>query len=75
MRFSMRLPGGKLKIRTIQYLRTLEEERRVPVIRIGRLYVSWWPDGSEQQARQLRQERGEIHAGPRQSPPPRDRDS
>ena len=47
MRFSIRLPNGKLKVRTVQHVRTLERDQKVPVFKIGHLYISWWKNGTE----------------------------
>ena len=38
----LRLPGGTLKIRTRNSLRSREREGLVPVLRIGALYFCWW---------------------------------
>jgi hypothetical protein len=45
----IRLPGGTLKFKRYQELRRFERERRVPVWKIGWLYVSWWPSHLERQ--------------------------
>lgn len=44
MHYSVNLPRGTLKFKTRQYLRTAEIDRRVPVLRLGGLYIIWWPD-------------------------------
>ncbi|SMH40591.1 hypothetical protein SAMN02982922_2375 [Mesorhizobium australicum] len=51
MRFSIQLPNGKLKLRTEQHLRTLERDRKIPVFKFGRLYISWWKAGAERRHR------------------------
>jgi hypothetical protein len=49
MHYRIRLPGGTLKIKTRQYLRTREIEGRVPMKRLGGLYFIWWPEAAEAQ--------------------------
>lgn len=44
MALRIRLPGGTLKVKTYRQLRVRERERRVPVVRIGSMYVIWWKD-------------------------------
>ena len=41
--FKLRLPGGSLKLKTLRQLRRREHERKVPVLKVGFLYVIWWP--------------------------------
>ncbi len=36
------LPGGTLKIKARRELRSRERERRIPVLKLGSLYVTWW---------------------------------
>jgi len=45
MNLRFRLPGGLLKIKTARYLRTAEVHREVPVFRMGRCFLIWWPKG------------------------------
>jgi len=44
MAFRLKLPGGMLKIKTYRELRERERARRVPVLKLGRIYIIWWPD-------------------------------
>ncbi|MER9675320.1 MULTISPECIES: hypothetical protein [unclassified Mesorhizobium] len=44
MALRIRLPGGTLKVKSYRELRVRERERRVPVVRIGSMYVIWWKD-------------------------------
>ncbi|MCC2690117.1 MAG: hypothetical protein K0S21_2920 [Rhizobiaceae bacterium] len=43
MAMRIRLPGGTLKFKSIRELRTRERDRLVPVLRLGSLYIIWWP--------------------------------
>jgi hypothetical protein len=45
MAYSFHIPLGPrvLKIKNASALRRSERERRVPVMRIGRVYLVWWP--------------------------------
>ncbi|CCV14969.1 hypothetical protein [Mesorhizobium sp. STM 4661] len=36
------LPGGTLKVKVYRELRDRERERRVPVLKVGSLYLIWW---------------------------------
>ncbi|MER8798287.1 hypothetical protein NKH75_29665 [Mesorhizobium sp. M0984] len=42
MALRIRLPGATLKVKTYRELRVRERERRVPVVKIGSVYVIWW---------------------------------
>jgi hypothetical protein len=42
MAMRIKLPGGTLKVKTYRELRTRERERRVPVIKVGAIYIIWW---------------------------------
>ena len=44
MKISFKLPGGTLKIKTAENLRRREQKRVVPVKKIGKFYIIWWPD-------------------------------
>jgi hypothetical protein len=37
------LPGGTLKIKQHDQLRKREQKRVVPVWKLGKFYVIWWP--------------------------------
>ncbi|MER8602805.1 hypothetical protein NKH48_03285 [Mesorhizobium sp. M1233] len=50
MALRFRLPGGTLKIKTYRELRVRERERRVPVWKIGALYVIWWRTNLDRKA-------------------------
>jgi hypothetical protein len=41
MAIRIRLPGGTLKMKTYRELRDRERDRRVPVIKIGAVYLIW----------------------------------
>jgi hypothetical protein len=43
MALRIRLPGGTLKLKSYRELRSRERDRLVPVLRLGSLYVIWWP--------------------------------
>jgi hypothetical protein len=43
MRLSLKLPGGTLKLKTADQLRRREQHRQVPVLKIGSLFIIWWP--------------------------------
>ncbi len=49
----LRLPGGKLKFKSHQLLRGVERSRKVPSLRLGRVYVSWWSHKNESRYRTL----------------------
>ncbi|WP_287253099.1 hypothetical protein [Mesorhizobium sp.] len=42
MAIRIKVPGGTLKIKTYRELRTRERDRRVPVRKIGSMYLIWW---------------------------------
>ncbi|MER8427842.1 hypothetical protein [Mesorhizobium sp. M1403] len=42
MALRIRLPGGMLKVKTYRELRDRERDRRVPVMKIGAVYLTWW---------------------------------
>ncbi|MER8925770.1 hypothetical protein [Mesorhizobium sp. M0859] len=42
MTLRIRLPGGTLKIKTYRELRARERDRRVPVTKVGSIYLIWW---------------------------------
>ncbi|TPM38145.1 hypothetical protein [Mesorhizobium sp. B2-3-4] len=42
MAVRIRLPGGTLKIKFYRELRSPERQRRVPVMKMGSLYLIWW---------------------------------
>ncbi|AZO00569.1 hypothetical protein EJ066_27520 [Mesorhizobium sp. M9A.F.Ca.ET.002.03.1.2] len=42
MAVRIRLPGGTLKVKIYRELRARERERRIPVVKIGSVYLSWW---------------------------------
>jgi hypothetical protein len=42
MAVRIRLPGGTLKMKVYQELRERERARRIPVLKLGSLYFSWW---------------------------------
>lgn len=46
----LRLPGGTLKLKPQHQLRSSERERRVPVWKLGGLYVVWWPHRFERRS-------------------------
>ncbi|WP_164783834.1 MULTISPECIES: hypothetical protein [unclassified Mesorhizobium] len=41
MALRIKLPGGTLKVKTYRELRTRERDRRVPVLKIGSMYIIW----------------------------------
>jgi hypothetical protein len=45
MALRIRLPGGTLKFKSFRELRSRERDRLVPVLRLGSLYIIWWPAG------------------------------
>lgn len=45
MHLRFRLPGGTVKIKTRPFLRRAEINHEVPVVRIGRYFMIWWPAG------------------------------
>ena len=44
MALRIRLPGGTLKFKSFRELRTRERDHLVPVLRLGSLYIIWWPN-------------------------------
>lgn len=42
MAVRIRLPGGTLKVKVYRELRVRERDRRVPVLKMGSLYLIWW---------------------------------
>jgi hypothetical protein len=42
MAVRIRLPGGTLKMKVYRELRERERARRIPIVKIGSLYFSWW---------------------------------
>ncbi len=40
--FKLNLVAGHLNIKTCQLLRSAEREKKVPTIKIGRVYFCWW---------------------------------
>jgi hypothetical protein len=49
--YQVRVPGGTLKLKTYRYLRRRERDRKVPVCRVGSIYVIWWSNGRLDQRR------------------------
>lgn len=48
----LKLPGGTLKWKAGEELRHAEYTRRVPVWRLGKRYLIWWPDSVPDRHRQ-----------------------
>ncbi|WP_292555101.1 hypothetical protein [Mesorhizobium sp.] len=46
MAVRIRLPGGTLKMKVYREFRERERARRIPVLKLGSLYFSWWSDRS-----------------------------
>lgn len=46
MRFSFRLPGGTLKIKSYRMMRSVEREGRIPMLTIGSIRVIWWSNAN-----------------------------
>ncbi|MER8562479.1 hypothetical protein [Mesorhizobium sp. M0578] len=42
MALRIKLPGGSLKVKTYRELRDRERDRRVPVWKMGEIYLIWW---------------------------------
>ncbi|MER8831069.1 hypothetical protein NKH73_31870 [Mesorhizobium sp. M0938] len=42
MAVRIRLPGGTLKMKVYRELRERERARRIPVLKMGSLYFTWW---------------------------------
>lgn len=42
MAVRIKLPGATLKMKVYRELRSRERDRRVPVVKIGALYLVWW---------------------------------
>lgn len=38
----IKLPGGTLKMKVYRELRGRERSRRIPVVKIGPVYFTWW---------------------------------
>ncbi|WP_192364259.1 hypothetical protein [Mesorhizobium mediterraneum] len=38
----IKLPGGTLKMKVYRELRGRERSRRIPVVKIGSVYFTWW---------------------------------
>ena len=49
----LKLPGGKLKLKSYTLLRTAERTRKVPLLRLGRIYFTWWSHKNEARYRSL----------------------
>ncbi|WP_287233256.1 hypothetical protein [Mesorhizobium sp.] len=44
MTLRIKLLRGTLKVKIYRELRTRELERRVPVLKVGSIYLIWWSD-------------------------------
>ncbi len=44
MTFRLKLPGGTLKLKRKDELRKREQQRLVPVWKVGGYFIVWWPD-------------------------------
>ncbi|MER2536352.1 MAG: hypothetical protein ABTQ31_14455 [Rhizobiaceae bacterium] len=44
MTFRLKLPGGTLKVKRKEDLRKREQQRQVPVWKLGGYFIVWWPD-------------------------------
>ncbi|CAH2395367.1 hypothetical protein [Mesorhizobium escarrei] len=44
MAVRIKLPGGTLKMKVYRELRERERSRRIPVVKIGSVYLTWWSD-------------------------------
>ncbi|WP_292661076.1 hypothetical protein [Mesorhizobium sp.] len=42
MAVRIRMPGGTLRVKVYRELRDRERARRIPVVKIGRVYFTWW---------------------------------
>lgn len=42
MALRIKLPKGTLKVKTYRELRTRERDHRVPVFKVGTIYLIWW---------------------------------
>ncbi|RUU48729.1 hypothetical protein [Mesorhizobium sp.] len=42
MTVRIKLPGGTLKMKVYRELRERERARRIPVLKMGSLYFTWW---------------------------------
>ncbi|RWF77668.1 MAG: hypothetical protein EOS26_08110 [Mesorhizobium sp.] len=42
MAVRIKLPGGTLKMKVYRELRERERTRRIPVLKVGSVYFSWW---------------------------------
>ncbi|WP_457936078.1 hypothetical protein [Mesorhizobium sp. 10J20-29] len=47
---NIRLPGGTLKLKSYAYLRSKERDRRVPVMKLGQVYLCWWKSGTHKRS-------------------------
>ncbi|WP_287360197.1 hypothetical protein [Mesorhizobium sp.] len=45
MAVRIRMPRGTLKMKVYRDLRERERARRIPVLKLGSLYFSWWSSG------------------------------
>jgi hypothetical protein len=57
MAVRIRLPGGTLKMKFSRELREPERQRRVPVVKMGSLYLVWWSNSQRQNADNTANER------------------
>ncbi|RWC44802.1 hypothetical protein [Mesorhizobium sp.] len=42
MAVRIKLPGGTLKVKVYRELRERERTRRIPVLKVGSVYFTWW---------------------------------
>ncbi|RWM68028.1 MULTISPECIES: hypothetical protein [Mesorhizobium] len=42
MAVRIKLPGGTLKMKVYRELRERERTRRIPVVKVGSIYLTWW---------------------------------
>jgi hypothetical protein len=42
MAVGIKLPGGTLKMKVYRELRERERARRIPVLKMGSVYFTWW---------------------------------
>ncbi len=47
MRMSIKLPAGRVSIKTWPMLRRSERDGKIPVLRLGPLYIAWWSLAAE----------------------------
>lgn len=50
MAVRVKLPGGTLKMKFYRELRSPERQRRVPVMKMGSLYLIWWSNNRRPQS-------------------------